>query len=111
MIYHMLPKPRWQGQSHTMAYMGDTLESEGFIHCTGELDRLIWVANHFYRSIMDEFVILCIDESRVDADIRWEEADGHRFPHIYGPLNLDAIIKWVDFPRDANGVFSSPMSL
>ena len=53
-------------------------------------------------------MILLIDETDLEAELKWEEADGHQFPHLYGPLNLDAVSAWVDFPRDANGAFSLP---
>ena len=107
-IYHMLPQTVWQQQTPDAPYRPASLANEGFIHCTGEADRLVTVANMFYRQVRDEFVILCLDADAVQAEIRWEAADGHRFPHIYGPLNLDAVTAVVPFPRDASGTFFDP---
>jgi uncharacterized protein (DUF952 family) len=108
MVYHMLPKTIWQmqiGQSH---YQSVTLEQEGFIHCTAEPALLLHVANRFYRAEPGEWLILCIDEKRVAADVRWESADGALFPHIYGLLNLDAVVDCIGFPRSDAGEFMAP---
>lgn len=108
MIYHMLPVSAWTKQPADAPYRGDTLASEGFIHCTGERDLLLQVANRFYRTIPDRFVILSIDEARVQPEVRWEPADGQIFPHIYGALNLDAVQKVITFPRTEDGTFLMP---
>ena len=105
MIYHMMPRALWQDLPADGLYHADTLESEGFIHCTGENELLVTVANRFYRSEPGPFVILAIDEKNVRAEIRWEAADGHIFPHIYGAMNVDAVTSAIDFPRDADGTF------
>jgi uncharacterized protein (DUF952 family) len=105
MIYHMLPTAVWLEHAQDDTYAADTLTSEGFIHCTGAPDLLAEVANRFYRNEPGDFVVLAIDEARVSAPIRWELADGHRFPHIYGPLNLAAVLDILPFPRDTMGVF------
>jgi uncharacterized protein (DUF952 family) len=111
MIYHMLPASVWQRQAATEPYQGDTLATEGFIHCTGEAKRLVQVANRFYRAMPDDFVILCIDPTRVHAEIKWEPVDEAHFPHIYGPLNVDAVVHVVQFLRDAGGQFVLPEAL
>lgn len=107
-IYHILPLSVWQEQPQYEAYRSDTLEIEGFIHCTDEKELLVLVANANYRSNPALFVILCIDEFKVLTEVKWEKADSYTFPHIYGPLNLDAIIDVVDFPRGSDGLFLLP---
>lgn len=109
MIFHMLPKVIWQQQLSDQPYAGDTLATEGFIHCTGEADRLLLVANTWYADRPGDWLILCIDEKLVVADLRWEENHGHIFPHIYGPLNLDAIVDIIAFPRQPDGQFQLPV--
>ena len=106
-IYHMLPRSTWEAQPLDQPYRGDTLASEGFIHCTGDPDLLVAVANHFYRQESGDFVVLHIDPARVTSEIRWEAADGSIFPHIYGPLNLDAVTAVTPFPRDDQGEFQA----
>lgn len=108
MIYHMVPTAVWQTQVTNKQYYADSLATEGFIHCTGEADRLLWVANHFYRQDDRPYTILVIDPEQLSAEVRWEAADGHLFPHIYGPLETDAVYKSVPFPRDSDGTFLSP---
>ncbi|MEZ4861509.1 MAG: DUF952 domain-containing protein [Caldilineaceae bacterium] len=105
MIYHMLPAALWQQQAADQPYCASTVASEGFMHCTGEPELLLWVANRFYRAIPGDFVILGLDPALVQAEVRWEKADGRYFPHIYGPLNLDAVVQVYPFPRDAEGKF------
>lgn len=105
LIYHMLPANVWQAQSPTEPYCAATLATEGFVHCTQEPERLLWVANQFYQQISGDFVILCLETVQVQAEIRWEAADGHRFPHIYGPIELAAVVDVLPFPRNPNGQF------
>ncbi len=104
-IYHMTLRSVWEAQPLDRPYRGDTLASEGFIHCTGDPDLLVDVANRFYRGEAGDFVILHIDPARVKSEIKWEAADGASFPHIYGPLNMDAVIDVTPFPRDDQGEF------
>lgn len=109
MIYHMLPSAVWQTQPLDQPYLGDTLATEGFIHCTAEPERLLLVANTWYKNRPGEWSILCIDEQRIEADVRWEENHGHVFPHIYGPLNLNAVTATLPFPRRQDGQFFLPL--
>lgn len=108
MIYHMAPAMVWKNQPKSELYVCESLDTEGFIHCTDEQERLVWVANHFYRDVAGDFVILYIDEALLQSELKWEEADGHSFPHIYGPLNCDAVINVIEFPRNENGAFQLP---
>ena len=111
MIYHMLPADAWQQQAPDQPYHTETLQTEGFIHCTGEPELLARVANNFYRAEVGKFVILCLDEPRITSEVLWEQVGFHRFPHIYGPLNLDAIVAVVEFPREVDGRFVLPTNL
>lgn len=106
-IYHMTPTLTWQAQPPTAPYVADTLATEGFIHCTREAERLVDVANRFYRQQAGDFVILCVDTEQLQAEVRWEAADGQLFPHIYGPIALEAIIEVIAFPRNPKGYFLS----
>ena len=53
------------------------------------------VANRFYQGISD-LVLLWIDPEKLTSEIRWENVDGTLFPHIYGPINLDAVSSVTD---------------
>ncbi len=104
-IFHMLPAAAWHAQLGDRAYHADSLATEGFIHCTGEPERLVMVGNAFYRQISEPFLILCVETERLTVDVRWEAADGHRFPHVFGPIDRAAIVDVIAFPRNPNGDF------
>jgi uncharacterized protein (DUF952 family) len=61
------------------------------------------VANRFYRDT-DELLVLCINASQLAHPLRDEPADtGELFPHIYGPINREAIVDVRQMERDTSG--------
>jgi uncharacterized protein (DUF952 family) len=88
------------------------LTSEGFIHCS-KANQIMRVANTFFTNLPG-LVILVIDPSRLKPELRWEtgtdKAD-ELFPHIYGPLNLEAVVRVLDFEPGPEGMFSLPSEL
>ncbi len=111
MIIHITTKIAWESARDEGFYRGDTLESEGFIHCS-RIDQVLGVANDRFPG-QEGLVLLCIDEARVGAEVRDEDcyATGEAFPHIYGPLNRDAVVWVVAFPPRADGTFTLPVAL
>jgi uncharacterized protein (DUF952 family) len=108
-ILHITQPEQWEQAQLLQAYRGDTLDSEGFIHCSTPL-QVIKVANTFFRN-QEGLILLCIDSSKVQSEIRYEGFEGERFPHIYGPLNIDAVFKVLDFEPDEDGKFELPKEL
>ena len=90
------------------AWTGRGLATQGFIH-TSRPHQLLRVANAIFKGQRD-LVLLYIDPHAVSAEIKYEAPPGSQeaFPHIYGPLNTDAVIKVVDFLPDAAGLFTLP---
>ena len=117
MIYHITGRAAWRAAQDCGIYSSPTYESEGFIHCSRH-DQILNVANEFYAGAND-LLLLCIDEKRLTAELRWEApahpkptaageiSTGALFPHLYGPLNLDAVARTADLVR-ASGVFCLP---
>ena len=91
-IYHIIPIPVWKNLQAKTEYRAASLESEGFIHASASLDQVLWVSNRIY-SKEPALVVLCVERAKVKAEIEDEMAsDGAGpFPHIYGPVNLDAV--------------------
>ena len=109
MIYHLALAADWsQAQSNAGGYrvssIGLLLDDVGFIHCSFE-HQLQRVADAFYRGRAD-VVLLTIDASRLTSPIREENTEGgtELFPHIYGPLNLDAVASTRPLTTGADGL-------
>lgn len=110
MILHITERNRATLAQQTGTYRADSLETEGFIHCSTQA-QVVWVANQFYRGQLG-LVLLCIDPKKVRAEIKYEVVEGvGTFPHLYGELNADAIVKTIDFPPNSDGSFSLPNHL
>jgi uncharacterized protein (DUF952 family) len=109
-IYHIAAAADWaqarrDGQ-YAMSTRGRTLAQEGFIH-TSTAAQVAIVANAFYRDAAD-LLLLVIDPGRVTPEIRYERVPGQDlpYPHIYGPLNIDAVVATRPFEPDPDGTFS-----
>ena len=108
MILHITTQADWETAVSHQQYTADTLNSEGFIHCSTPA-QVLGPANAMYRGQMG-LVLLCIDEVQVQSPIVYEDCyeSGQAFPHIYGPLNLDAVTTVLPFPPNDDGTFSLP---
>ncbi len=102
-IYHLMVRSVWEAFRLAGSYEPPSLRAEGFIHCS-PADRVTEVARAFYRGQTD-LVVLEIDPARLTARLINEPAADRpgSFPHIYGPLNLEAVVHAGDFPPDGKG--------
>ena len=93
MIYHVTTKSTWDDAVKKGYFEAPSLHSEGFIH-TSRQQQIQGVLKRYYSGKTD-LVLLHIDENKVNAPIKWELAPSvnEEFPHIYGRLNVDAVIK------------------
>jgi uncharacterized protein (DUF952 family) len=113
MIFHIVKRSEWEIEAERGSYAADSLRAERFIHCS-TISQVIDTANRFYRG-ESGLVVLCIDETRLVAELRYEaplsqhgESMGEMFPHLYGELNVDAVIRVVELPSAADGSFRMP---
>ena len=108
LVYHILPRADWEQAQKEGIYRPASLGNEGFIHCSrGE--QVLAVARNFYRDQAD-LLLLTIAADRVDGEIRFEDllGEGKLFPHLYGPLDLRAVVAVDDFGRNDTGAFQLP---
>jgi uncharacterized protein (DUF952 family) len=95
----------WKKAKEIGVYKADTLETDGFIHCSTP-EQVVDVANYLYEGRKD-LLLLVIDEERLNAPVKYEDpGNGKHYPHVYGPINISAIIKIKGFKPDRNGLFS-----
>src|SRR5208283_5076577 len=121
MIVHIVKRSEWADGVARGTYAPESLRAGGFIHCS-TIAQVVDTANRFYRG-QHGLVVLCIDESRVKAELKYEAppkphrestanrepaAAGEMFPHLYGELNVDAIVRVVELPCEADGSFRLP---
>jgi glutathione S-transferase len=95
-LYHLALAANWAAAVEAGEYrtsgLGMTLEEEGFIHCSLSY-QLQRTADRFYRG-RDDVLLLTIDPARLTAPLLLESnrPGGEAYPHLYGPLNLDAVV-------------------
>jgi uncharacterized protein (DUF952 family) len=115
MIYHLTSRQAWLEAQQRGDYRADSLESEGFIHCSTET-QILPVAEKYYKG-QSGLLLLKIDPARLTSELRWEPptggalpgvAEGDLFPHIYGPINVDAVVKVYDLESDPDGSYKFP---
>ena len=107
LILHICPHVMWFEAQQQGDYRAASLDREGFIHCSTP-EQVVGTANFLFRG-QHGLVLLVIDSDRVTAPIKYEDAgNGQLFPHVYGPLNLDAVVGVQEFEPRADGSFKTP---
>jgi len=107
-IYHITRQVDWDQALKSGSYRADTLETQGFIHCSTK-EQVIQTANSFYRGQFG-LLLLSINSNQVVPQIRYENLEGGEkmFPHVYGPINLDAVTSTYRFEPNQDGSFIMP---
>jgi len=114
LIYHIAYAEEWasarRAGEYTVSTRGVSLAEQGFIHAS-TAGQVAGVANAFYAG-ESGLVLLVIDEERLAPALKYEPAPGgdELFPHLYGPLNPDAVVDTVTFVAGADGRFEFPVA-
>ncbi len=93
MIYHVVTEINWQYALEHGFYEADSMAKEGFIH-TSKAAQVAGVLERYYKGQKD-LLLLHIDETKLTSPLKYELAPSvnEEFPHIYGRLNIDAVVK------------------
>lgn len=111
-IFHITARRAWSSAQKSGEYIADSLAGDGFIHCS-KVDQIIRVANLVFFG-QHGMVLLVIDPTRLTSEIRWEpgaDLPTELFPHIYGPIILDAVMDVRAFEPGTDGKFLLPKSV
>ena len=106
-IYHLAIDDAWtaakQAGTYTVSTLGLQLDEVGFIHCS-QAEQLVGVHDRFYRAVSAPLRLLTIDTDLLTSPWRLAPVKGEPlpFPHIYGPLNVDAVILAEPFSPSAS---------
>jgi uncharacterized protein (DUF952 family) len=97
-LVHVVEGDGYERATEGGEYRPDSLSDEGFVHCSTPA-QVVSVAQYNYPDAEDPR-LLVVDPDEVDAEVRYEESADGGFAHIYGPLNTDAVVEVVEFPRE-----------
>jgi len=108
-LFHLAERHRWERAvadgAYTASTLGRELADEGFIHLS-RAEQVAGVAERWYAGVAD-LVLLHVDEARLRSPVVDEQvgtaADGTPlvFPHLYGPLDVDAVVHVEPFTAPA----------
>lgn len=102
--HHLVAEADWPGRSFGTVYRPASLASDGFIHCTDGRDRVIETANRYYTADPRPYLLVTLDLQRVSAEWRYDDA-ARVYPHIYGPLQVEAVRAVEPLQRGDDGRF------
>jgi uncharacterized protein (DUF952 family) len=79
--------------SYAVSTRGRTLAAEGYIHCSFA-EQVAATATRFYGDV-EQVVLLRVDPQRLTGAVVVEDlaGTGEAFPHVYGPLDLGAVVE------------------
>jgi len=95
-LFHLTTRAAWAEAQRSGSYRASSLAAQGFIHLSTEQQWPRTQARFFAGRAA--LVLLVLDPAALTAEVRFEPADGDSFPHLYGPLNLDAVREVRDLP-------------
>ncbi len=104
-LLHIADEAAWAARADH--YAPPSLDTEGFVHLSHP-HQIEATANRFYRDL-PTLTVLVLSADSTRAHVREEDTTGHGvFPHHYGPIATDAVVRVVRWRRDPDGVFRTP---
>ena len=111
MIHHVVPAVEWEA-APGRPYAPASLARDGFVHCSPDEKTTLGVVNAFYGDAPRPLLVLVIDETRLGSACVWEAADpapppgvaeGTLFPHVFGPIDREAVERVLVVRWDGTG--------
>lgn len=91
-IYHVTTAADWNAAKAKGYYEHPSLKDEGFIHCSQD-HQVAGVLERYFAGQTD-LIKLVIDTDKLTSKyvFDWSPSTADTFPHVYGPINADAVI-------------------
>lgn len=115
-LWHLALAREWaaavDGSGARMSTLGRTLDEEGFTHCA-HAHQVAGVAARFYADVSEPLVLLEIDPIALTSDVVEEVPPGgvDAFPHVYGPIDVGAVVTVHPLPRHGDGHLGLPAAV
>ena len=91
-IYHLIGGADWRKAGVAGEVVPESLATEGFIHCSENEAQALAVANRLYAGV-EGMLVLEVDTQGPSSPVKREPSrSGEIYPHIYGPLNVEAVV-------------------
>ena len=106
---HLCGSDEWRAAQRCGAHRPSSLSEVGFVHLSTP-QQVHLPANRLYAGRTD-LVLLHVDGARLGSPVRWEpgvpgDPDGMVFPHLFGELPVDAVIRVTAYRPGADGSFA-----
>lgn len=107
-IYKICDRALWNTAERQGVFMGASVDlDDGYIHFSDAGTVAETAARHFAGK--DDLLLISVDSGLLGASLKWETSRGGvRFPHLYGDLPLNAVVKVEPLPLDAGGMHIFP---
>ena len=115
-LWHLALAQEWAGahlgDGYRTSTLGRTLAEEGYTHCAHG-HQVAGVAARFYADVTESLVLLEIDPTELTSDVVEEVPPGgpEPFPHVYGPIDVAAVVAVHPLDRHGDGSFVLPAVL
>jgi uncharacterized protein (DUF952 family) len=107
-IYKICPGSAWREAERQGVYRGSADDArDGFIHFSTASQVVGTARKHFFGQT--ELLLIAVDADGLGEALRWERSrNDELFPHLYGDLDLGAVIEVLDMPVRADGTHDIP---
>ena len=105
-VFHLISEQDWESVRGASEWRPGSLGDEGFIHCSGDEEQAMRVVARLYPDRLD-LLALEVDTEKLNCPVISEPSrSGEIYPHIYGPLDISAVVKVWRVGPDGNGGYS-----
>lgn len=102
-VYKICDRELWQDATRQGIFRGAPVDvADGFIHFSAANQVAETAARHFAGAT--DLVLVAVDAARLEPALKWETSRGGAlFPHLYGPLPLEAVLWTQPLPLGSDG--------
>ena len=110
-LLHLVTADDWAGVEPGGVLAPASLAEQGFVHLSTP-EQVALPANRLFAGRTD-LLLLVLDSALLAGEVRWGpgvvgDPEAMRFPHLYGPLPIDAVVAVREYRPGPDGRFSEP---